>query len=186
MIINLIDRRNEPIENKDTFNFHAQMPVLRELGSRIGKKEWLLNLVLVDDLEMVELNGTYRGKNGVTDVLSFSYLMAVESGKPDLKKGQCYAPANLLLDPMTSVGEECEESYVGEIILAPNFITERCQQQGWNLQHEIVLLVVHGCLHVLGWDHEDDFSREVMQVTEEGILADSGYPHPMRKPGAMD
>jgi probable rRNA maturation factor len=183
MIINIIDRRSASAASAGGVNIKKQAGSLRELGSRIGKKDWLLNLVLVDDKEMVELNGTYRGKNGVTDVLSFSYLMTAEGGKPDLKQGQCYAPANLMLDPMTSEGDEEEEGSVGELILAPAFIAERCLSQGWDLKNEMALLVVHGCLHVLGWDHEDDFAREVMQVTEEGILADSGYPHPMRSPG---
>lgn len=186
MIVKLIDRRKHPLDINGTLDVDVQMPVLRELGSRIGKKEWLLNLVLVDDSEMAELNATYRGKDGVTDVLSFSYLMTAEGGKPDLKQGQCYAPADLLLDPMTTGEDEGEDASVGEVILAPAFISERCQRQSWDPENETALLVVHGCLHVLGWDHEEEFAREVMQVTEEGILADSGFPHPMRNPGAKD
>ncbi len=185
MIINLIDRRNKPVAREGALDINAQLKSLRELGGRIGKKNWVLNLVLVDDAEMVELNATYRGKEGVTDVLSFSYLMTAEDGKPDLKQGQCFAPANLLLDPMTC-GTDEDDGAVGEVILAPCFIAERCEREQWNPNNEIALLVVHGCLHILGWDHEDDFAREVMQVTEEGILADSGYPHPMRNPGVNE
>lgn len=186
MIINLIDRRSNIQDEENGLHINAQTASFRELGSRIGKTDWLLNLVLVDDQEMIELNATYRGKNGVTDVLSFSYLMTAEGGKPDLKQGQCYAPADLSLDPMTCGDDEGEDAAVGEVILAPGFIAQRCRQQGWNVKDELALLVVHGCLHVLGWDHEEDFAREVMQVTEEGILADSGYPHPMRNAGAND
>jgi len=185
MILDLIDRRNATVEAGDFFDIKKQGTILRELGSRIGKKDWRLNLVLVDDAEMRELNATYRGKDSVTDVLSFSYLMKVDGGKPDLKKGQCYAPADIMLDPMTSEGDDDEDSSVGEIILAPEFIARRCKEQNWNVEIEFALLVVHGCLHVLGWDHEDDFAREVMQVTEEGILADSGYSHPMRNSGGQ-
>lgn len=186
MIINLIDRRSASKSEKNTLDIGGQMAALRGLGSGIGKKKWPLNLVLVDDKEMVELNATYRGKDGVTDVLSFSYLMTAEEGKPDLKQGQCYAPADLLLDPMTCGEDEGPDAAVGEIILAPKFIAQRCEKEGWDTNNEIALLVVHGCLHVMGWDHEESFAREVMQVTEEGILANSGYPHPMRKPGVND
>ena len=70
---------------------------------------------------------------------------------------------------------------VGEVVLAPGFVADRCQDMGWVLEQEIPLLVVHGILHLMGWEHVGNDEVEAMQKVEEGILAAAGLPHPLRE-----
>jgi len=47
-------------------------------------------------------------------------------------------------------------------VLAPRFIADRCREQGWAPDQEMALLVVHGCLHILGWEHDEPADRRAM------------------------
>ncbi len=117
----------------------------------------------------------------LTDVLSFSGLEEVGAGPPDLAAGQAGAGTDLWLDPLHAddpVGMG-EISGVGEIILAPDFIARRCAAQGWPLEKEIPMLVVHGCLHLLGWDHEEEERGRAMRRLESERLAACGLEHPL-------
>jgi probable rRNA maturation factor len=45
----------------------------------------------------------------------------------------------------------------------------------------MALLVVHGCLHILGWEHDDEADRAAMMVVETAVLRGCGLPHPLAK-----
>jgi len=137
-------------------------------------------VVLLDDAAMAELNRDFRGGDGVTDVLSFSYLEeAGADDEPDLAAGEGEAAVPLLVEAPTPA--EAERTTVGEVVLAPAFVADRCREQGWDVTHEWPLLVVHGCLHVLGWVHDTAAAREAMQAVEARLLAGQGLPHPLRE-----
>ena len=144
------------------------------LAGELGLPGWRADVVLVDDGAMAELNGAYRGKPRATDVLSFPYLLPEGAGEPDLRSGERGAAHDLWLDPLESV-----DGAVGEILIAPAFVTARCAERGWPLGHELPLLVVHGCLHLLGWDHEEEQERDRMRALETQLLAAAGLPHPL-------
>ena len=85
-------------------------------------------------------------------------------------------------EPPKAVAPENDTTgVVGEVVLAPGFVTERCRRKGWPLEHEIPLLVVHGILHILGWDHASEAETVAMQAVEEEILFARGLPHPLRE-----
>jgi probable rRNA maturation factor len=96
-------------------------------------------LVLVDRAQMTHLNETYRHKDGPTDVLSFP--------PPD------YAKA---LQP----------DHLGDIVICYEVAQEQAQQHGWPLEHELSLLTLHGLLHLLGYDHEQD-DGEMMALQQK-------------------
>jgi probable rRNA maturation factor len=180
LILNIIERRTQPeAAGRDWFRRVLRPEVLDELAGPLGRADWAVEVVLIDDGAMAGLNEGFRKVPGVTDVLSFSYLQEDGAGEPDLSRSQGYAYANLWLD---TVGPDPENEVVsvGEVVLAPRFVAERCREKGWPLEHELPLLVVHGILHVLGWDHMTDQDREKMQAVEEDILAAHGLPHPLR------
>ena len=105
---------------------------LREADSWVaplGLADWFCDLTLVGDGVMRDLNGRYRGRDAVTDVLSFSALEETGSLPPDLPGGQAGAHADLWLDSL----QAGEPGGVGEIILAPDFIARRCAENGWPL-----------------------------------------------------
>ena len=139
----------------------------------LGGEAWPVNLVLVDDARMEELNREFRDAEGVTDVLSFSYLADTGQGAPDLAAGDRGARRNLWREDAEA------EDVVGEIILAPAFVTGRCREEGWPVEAEFALLVVHGCLHLLGWEHDDRNERRLMRELEAEVLGSMGLAHPL-------
>ncbi len=155
--------------------------LLTDLTEPLGRPDWAVDVVLIDNQTMAGLNAEFRQADGVTDVLSFSYLLESGSGDPDLPCGLGHAFRNLWLDTFVRDQENESDLTVGEVILAPGFVADRCRERGWALEHEIPLLVVHGMLHLLGWEHASDKEVEAMRTVEEGILASAGLPHPLRE-----
>jgi len=176
MILSLVDRRGTDVSMADFQGENWRR--LRRLAAAVGHPDWVVDLVLVDDRNMADLNRQYRRRDGVTDVLSFSYLEFAGAGAPDLPAGRGYAPADVWL------GEQSDAAIiggaVGELILAPAFVAARCAENDWTPATEFPLLVVHGSLHLLGWDHEDVAEGRAMQEHEVAILAGEGLSHPLR------
>ncbi len=177
MILQLVDRRARP-DGDDLVV--RQLTIFKKLVAGLGRPHWAFDLVLIDDESMTQLNDQYRGKDGVTDVLSFSYLLNEGTGPCHLSGGVDGACHDLWLDPLASPGTGEEQQQIGEIIVAPFFVAERCSQRQWSLENEFPLLVVHGALHLLGWDHETEEEAQQMKDLEENYLKSCSLPHPLR------
>jgi probable rRNA maturation factor len=169
MILELVDQRPQPAE------LPVPLATLAELVEPLGRAEWVLNLVLVDDPVMADLNARWYGGEGVTDVLSFTYLEAEGSDAPHLAAGEGEAAGDLWVAP----GDASPAVTAGEVILAPDYVADRCAQEGWDLRSEWSLLVVHGALHVLGWEHGTPGARAAMQRREAAVLDRLGVAHPL-------
>lgn len=102
-----------------------------------------LNLMFVDPHEMARLNAEHMGEDGPTDVLSFPLDGA---------------------DPHP-VGARM----VGDVVVCPAWA--RSRGHGAAGDRELALLVVHGVLHLLGYDHADDSDAARMQARERELLA---------------
>lgn len=117
-----------------------------------------LTVRIVDRDEMAELNQTYRHKQGVTNVLSFPFEQP--QGLPEQE-----------LVPL-----------LGDIIIcAPVVHEEAAQQQKAVLQHW-AHMIVHGLLHLLGYDHISDAQAEQMEGLEVRVLAALGIDNPYLSP----
>lgn len=119
-------------------------------GSKVGHE---VSFMLTDDKGMRKLNRTYRGKDKPTNVLSFA---ALDGAKPK-------AGAPWLL---------------GDIVLASGVIAREAKQQAKKLDHHLSHMAVHGVLHLLGYDHEDDADAEIMEALEIAALAGMGIANP--------
>jgi probable rRNA maturation factor len=119
-------------------------------GSAIGHE---CCLVLSNDREVRRLNRTYRGKDKPTNVLSFA---ALDAGKP---------PRNKVWP-------------LGDIILALGVIRKEAKAQRKDLEAHLTHLVIHGVLHLLGYDHEDDDEADVMEGLEVSALKRLGIDNP--------
>ncbi len=179
MIILKVEHRLQPPAGaEDWFAQHEDL--VARVAAGLGGREMAVELTLVDDAAMADLNSRWRGSEGCTDVLSFSDLEE-GSEEPRLVKGQNHAAADLELPgplPEVSGGEPM---VVGELIIAPHFVKERCLAKGWSVEAEFPLLVVHGLLHILGWEHDTEQKRQAMQDVEESILTGLGLTHPLRQ-----
>ena len=71
--------------------------------------------------------------------------------------------------------------YLGDVALAHGVCAREAQDQGKPLAHHLTHLVVHGVLHLLGWDHAADTEAEEMEAAERAILAALGVPDPYRQ-----
>jgi probable rRNA maturation factor len=120
--------------------------------SPLGSYE--LSLTLTDDAEIAALNGTYRHKEGPTDVLSFA---ALEDETP-------LAPELLASEPL----------YLGDIIISLDTAQQQAEAAGHSLAWETVWLASHGFLHLLGWDHPDEEQLEAMLAKQGELLRAAG------------
>ena len=117
-----------------------------------------LSLVLSDDTEVAKLNGLYRGKAGPTNVLSFP-------GEDDDEEG---------------------ETLLGDVILAYQTCKREAEEQGKTLADHLSHLVVHGVLHLLGYDHMNDEEAEQMEALETAILGRMGIADPYAGDSGQD
>ena len=107
-----------------------------------------VSVSVVTDGRMRTLNRAWRGQDRPTDVLS------LECERPD--------------DPDLAPGEPCE---LGDVVLAPAYIERQARGFGTTHADEFRLLLVHGLLHLLGYDHLDDAEAAIMEAHEDALVA---------------
>lgn len=109
-----------------------------------------LTVRIVDEAEMTVLNGTYRHKDAVTNVLSFPFEADV---------------------PM-------DVTLLGDVVICAPVVAREAIEQHKPVEAHWAHLVVHGVLHLLGYDHHDDVEAEKMESREIEILNQFGYANP--------
>ena len=126
----------------------AASATLREVAPKGGGLE--LSVLLTGDLAMTELNRTWRGKDGPTDVLSFP--------------------------------GDCQPSYatrlLGDIALSIDTLKADAARDDLPVTDHLAHLVVHGILHLTGYDHETDLEAAAMEKMEAKILDALGIANP--------
>lgn len=117
-----------------------------------------ISVKLSDDAEVHALNKAYRGKDKPTNVLSFPQV------QPDL------------LESLANTDDG--EALLGDIILARETCRTEAEAKNISLSNHVSHLIVHGSLHLLGYDHENDVDAGVMQDCEINALATLGIANP--------
>jgi len=97
---------------------------------------------IVDEDEMIQFNDQYRGKKSVTNILSFPF------------------------DPP----EGAESDLLGDLLVCAPVVELEAQQQKKILEHHWAHMIIHGVLHLIGYDHIDDLEAEEMEALEIKIL----------------
>ena len=105
----------------------------------------LLNIVIVDNKKIREINKEYRGKDSVTDVISFAFEEVNDVNYKDVR-------------------------FLGEIYISYERCKEQAKDFGHSIKREFCYLAVHGLLHLLGYDHIKEEDKKVMRALEEEIL----------------
>jgi probable rRNA maturation factor len=114
------------------------------------KKTSELTIRVVDEAEITALNRQYRGKEGATNVLSFPYeaIPGVASG------------------------------LLGDIVICAPVVASESVAQGKPLDAHWAHIVIHGVLHLLGYDHHQDDAAHKMEARETELLDSLGYANP--------
>jgi probable rRNA maturation factor len=123
-----------------------------------------LALYFVDEATIADLNERFLGSSGPTDVLAFPIDDDVpESGRsPDAgSAGPDRPPVEAAEIPLL----------LGDVLVCPVVAERNAVEHGRTVRDELALLVVHGTLHVLGWDHADAEETATMQARERELLA---------------
>ncbi len=110
-----------------------------------------LGIRLVDEAEGAELNGRFRGRRGPTNVLSFPF------------------------EPLPGL-EDCD--LIGDLVICAPVVSREAKEQGKSLQSHWAHMLVHGVLHLLGYDHLDAASAAEMEGLETRIICGLGFPVP--------
>ncbi|GAB0174496.1 MAG: hypothetical protein HHAS10_03750 [Candidatus Altimarinota bacterium] len=118
--------------------------IFQLLDSTVVSEQYgLIDLAFLHDGEIQELNRTYRGIDAPTDVLSFHYVDDYSFTEVD--------------------------SIVGEIVLSESKILAQAKEHNHSPREECEILIIHGLLHILGFDHETDSDFEEMWEHESKI-----------------
>jgi probable rRNA maturation factor len=171
-----------------------------------------LSVVLVDDAAITELNATYRGNAHATDVLSFSQLERDPSSaggqlRP-APRGRSSAGGQLRPAPRTPARRRGEAApalgagrdassppeVIGDVVISMDTACRQAEERGRPLDEEVGALLVHGVLHLLGYDHERSASEATRMFAREREVAEAaGLPavalgdrprRPASRPGA--
>jgi len=130
---------------------------------RLGYTGGELGLTYVSAGEMEELNQQYMGRTGVTDVLSFpldASAMEIEAGY----LAEVVAEEEVLVNIITGVSSDEAPLLLGDVIICPEVSVTQAGEQGNTDEQELCMLLIHGVLHIVGYDHEaDDGQMEKMQ-----------------------
>jgi probable rRNA maturation factor len=170
------EQNDQPV---DTMRWvHLAESVLLEEGVP-GDAE--LSMLFVDEAAMTDLNKRFLGKDGPTDVLAFPIdEEPVEGGRSPDSGG-------------TGPGDTSEPTdmptVLGDVVICPAVAHRNAPEHAGTYDDEVALLIVHGLLHLLGMDHEDDDEAEAMEEREQALLAKfhrgppSGEVPPAAEPG---
>jgi len=118
------------------------------LGERVDKAELVIRIV--DEAESQTLNREYRGVDRPTNVLSF--------------------PSEL--------PTEVESDLLGDLVISAPVVQREANEQGKPLQAHWAHMVIHGVLHLIGFEHETDRQAHEMETLERSLLEGLGFPDP--------
>ncbi|MCD6429460.1 rRNA maturation RNase YbeY [bacterium] len=109
-------------------------------------KEGVVSLVLVGPGRIKQLNKKYRGKNKVTDVLSFG-----QAAESEFKEIQ-------------------DENFLGEIVICLRAVKKTAKREGSTFEKELARVLIHGILHLLGYDHKKPEQAQIMEEKQNKYL----------------
>lgn len=146
----IISYSDETLYNKEYEDIINK--VTAEVATVYGLQETdELGVMLCGNARIQELNREYRHMDKPTDVLSFA-----------LNEGDM-------------AESEAEHALLGDIIISLERTAQQAEEYGHGMERELAYLTVHGCLHILGYDHMEPEDKKEMREEEEFVLTRLGY-----------
>ncbi len=139
----LIDQRTKEKKIDEKYISFIENAISTSLKMAGYGDDFEISFSVVDEDEIRELNRDYRGKDSVTDVLSF---------------------------PIFERGEIQEGSMLGDVVICAKRAQEQAEDFGHSYEREIIYLTVHSILHLLGFDHEEEEEKLEMRGLEKKIM----------------
>ena len=146
------------------FQKHFKKDWLRRLvecslghGAQHSDTDYELGLFITNDETVRRLNREYRGVDKATDVLSFALT---EGGGGDSSPSFIMPPDGIV--------------HLGEVVVSYPRAQEQAEENGREVSEEVAWLVVHGVLHLLGYDHDEPARGRRMRALEKGVLSEVG------------
>lgn len=150
MLINIENRQKRtPIDKNLLTSLKAAIELCIE--GEAPQYNFEMSLIFVSNEAMRKLNRQFRNIDKVTDVLSFPLLdgsegtLTVNPGDEDMENGMLQ---------------------LGDVVIAPERALEQANEMGHGLEKELLFLVIHGVLHLLGYDHEKEDGGKMLKRQE--------------------
>jgi probable rRNA maturation factor len=115
-----------------------------------------IGLVITEQEKVQELNKTYRGEDRSTDVLAFYMTTAGE--QPESEPDRFVSPPDGM-------------RHLGEVVISYPQAVIQAQEHRHSINKELAILIIHGVLHLLGYDHENTQQKQEMSAREQIILS---------------
>lgn len=131
------------------------------LESEVPESGRGLSIVVADDETVQDLNRRYRGLDETTDVLAFPF--DVQAEYHDEATAAAVTGVGFVLPP------ELTPAW-GEVVLSYPQVERQARQAGRPVERELALMVVHGILHLLGYDHAEPEEEALMTARQQGLL----------------
>lgn len=151
----LVDNRQDLMEISEDMETLANKIVKAVLDYEDWDDNFEISISFVDNQEMQDLNKEYRNIDAPTDVLSFSMLEFEEDNEGFESDLDDYIE---------------EELPLGDIVISVERAIEQAGEYGHSKDREIAFLLVHGMLHLLGYDHEEKEDERIMFQKQDTIL----------------
>ena len=119
---------------------------------KLGYLKSEISILFIDDIEMRVLNKRYRGKDKTTDVLSFPQISDFKSA---------------IRNPQFAI-------LLGDVVISLETAKRQAKESGHPFNREVIILLTHGILHLLGYDHEGDKKKAVEMRRKEKELMSLG------------
>jgi len=144
---------------------------LRRVENEMNLGDSDVTVCLVSDTEIARMNEAFRKKKGPTDVLSFPAGKALGASARRRKRTYTEGAEDTESTEKAGVKQEARiaGTYLGDIAIAPATARRYAKKNGRSLNNELRVLILHGVLHLLGYDHETDrgemnrFERKMRQ-----------------------
>lgn len=160
-----LEWNNEQDEQPISEDLIAMLNRLLQLAAEMEHvTEGEVTLTFVDDEEIHRLNLEYRGIDRPTDVLSFAMA---DSHEDEL---------DIVFDSEDGGRVNPFAGMLGDIVISVPRAVAQSEEYGHSFEREIGFLFIHGFLHLLGYDHEDEQSEQEMFAKQEEVLQKAGLP----------
>ena len=135
---------------------HEIIRAVETMGELYDAANCEVSITVTDDARIHDLNRRYRGIDRPTDVLSFAFN---ESDEPEI-----------IFD------DEDHIDTLGDIIVSIDRARAQAIEYGHSFKREIIFLIVHGMLHLLGYDHIEESDRLEMEAEQKFVMAELNIP----------